>query len=44
MTGTKLAALTKKSAEALVAAYSAPPIAGPTARLRFMFTAPSAIA
>ncbi len=44
MTGTKLSALTKNSAAALVAAYSAPPMAGPIARLRFWLTAPSAIA
>ena len=44
ITGTKLSALTRNNAPALVAAYSAPPIAGPIARLRFWFTAPSAIA
>ncbi len=44
MTGTKLRALTKNSTAALLAAYSAPPIAGPIALLRFMLTAPSAIA
>ena len=44
MTGTKLTALTTNSAPALLAASSAPPIAGPIARLRFILTAPSAIA
>ena len=44
MTGTKLNAFTKNRAAALLAAYSAPPIAGPIARLRFWLTAPSAIA
>jgi hypothetical protein len=36
--------LTKNSTAALLAAYSAPPRAGPIARLRFMLTAPSEMA
>jgi hypothetical protein len=36
--------LTKNSKEALLTAYSAPPMAGPIARLTFWLTAPSAIA
>ena len=44
ITAAKLAALHRNSTPALVAASSAPPIAGPTARARFWFTEPSEIA
>jgi hypothetical protein len=44
MTARNVAALARKTVPALVAASSSPPIAGPIARARFWFTAPSEIA
>jgi len=44
MTATNVAALTRKTVPALVAASSTPPMAGPTARARFWFTEPREMA
>ena len=44
ITAKKVAALIRNTDPALVAAMSKPPIAGPTARARFMLTEPRAIA
>ena len=44
MTARNVAALTKKTVPALVAARMIPPMAGPTARARFWSTAPSEMA
>jgi len=44
ITATKVTALIRNTVPALLTASTMPPIAGPTARARFWFTAPSEIA